>query len=110
METLNSTKANYTIFAPTDAAFEKIPKHGKKPSKEVLKSILLYHVSDHFYPAGHVLHSYTIPTLFEPESLGHKQRLTVRVTLKGPSINFYSQIVAANKVSQSFLRYRGRCD
>jgi uncharacterized surface protein with fasciclin (FAS1) repeats len=61
---LNGTKANYTVFAPTDEAFEKIPHHGKKPSKEVLKSILLYHVSDDFYPAGRVLHSYTIPTLY----------------------------------------------
>ncbi|UPX16058.1 uncharacterized protein EKO05_0006483 [Ascochyta rabiei] len=96
VETLNSTKANYTIFAPTDEAFEKIPDHGKHPSKEVLKDILLYHVSPDFYPAGRVLHSYTIPTLFEPEKLGHKQRLTVRVTLKGPTINFYSKLVAVN--------------
>lgn len=96
VETLNSTKANYTIFAPTDEAFEKIPDHGRHPSKEVLKDILLYHVSPDFYPAGRVLHSYTIPTLFEPEKLGHKQRLTVRVTLKGPTINFYSKLVAVN--------------
>lgn len=96
VETLNSTKANYTIFAPTDAAFEKIPDHGKKPSKEFIKKVLLYHVVDDFYPAGRVLHSYTIPTLYEPEGLGHKQRLTVRVTLKGPAINFYSRLVAAN--------------
>jgi uncharacterized surface protein with fasciclin (FAS1) repeats len=97
VEILNGTKANYTVFAPTNEAFEKIPDHGKKPSKEVLKSILLYHVSDDFYPAGRVLHSYTIPTLYEPEHLlGHKQRLTVRVTLKGPAINFYSRLVAVN--------------
>jgi uncharacterized surface protein with fasciclin (FAS1) repeats len=96
VETLNSTKANYTIFAPTDEAFEKIPDHGRHPSKEVLKDILLYHVSPDFYPAGRVLHSYTIPTLFEPSKLGHAQRLTVRVTLKGPTINFYSKLVAVN--------------
>ncbi|KAH8730510.1 FAS1 domain-containing protein [Phaeosphaeriaceae sp. PMI808] len=94
---LNGTEANYTVFAPTDKAFENIPDHGKKPSKEALKSILLYHVSDDFYPAGRVLHSYTIPTLYEPEKLlGHKQRLTVRITLRGPTINFYSKLVATN--------------
>ncbi|KAJ4297852.1 hypothetical protein N0V90_005751 [Kalmusia sp. IMI 367209] len=59
-------------------------------------NVLLYHVSEEFYPAGRVLHSYTIPTLLEPENLGHKQRLTVRVTLKGPTINFYSKVVAVN--------------
>lgn len=96
VEVLNGTKANYTIFAPTDAAFEKIPHHGHKPSKEDIKKVLLYHVSDDFYPAGRVLHSYTIPTLYEPEHLGGKQRLTVRVTLKGPAINFYSKLVAVN--------------
>lgn len=96
VETLNGTKANFTVFAPIDSAFEKIPKHGKKPSKEFIKSVLLYHVSDDFYPAGRVLHSYTIPTLYEPDLLGHKQRLTVRVTLKGPTINFYSKLVAVN--------------
>lgn len=95
VQLLNGTKANYTIFAPTDEAFEKIPSHGKKPSKEFLKDILLYHVVDDFYPAGRVLQSYTIPTLYTPEHLlGHQQRLTVRVTLKGPAINFYSRLVA----------------
>lgn len=97
VETLNSTKANYTIFAPTDEAFEKIPEHGRHPSKEVLKDILLYHVVGDLYPAGRVLHSYTIPTLYTPkEHLGHEQRLTVRVTLKGPAINFYSRLIAVN--------------
>ncbi|KAF2462985.1 FAS1 domain-containing protein [Lindgomyces ingoldianus] len=96
VEALNGTKANYTVFAPIDSAFEKIPEHGKKPSKEFLKNLLLYHVSDSFYPAGRVLHSYTIPTLYIPEDLGHAQRLTVRVSLRGPTINFYSKVVAVN--------------
>jgi len=96
VEKLNSTKSNYTVFAPIDSAFEKIPHHGHKPSKEDIEKVLLYHVSDDFYPAGRVLHSYTIPTLYEPDLLGHKQRLTVRVTLKGPTINFYSKLVAVN--------------
>jgi uncharacterized surface protein with fasciclin (FAS1) repeats len=97
VQLLNGTKANYTVFAPTDEAFEKIPEHGHKPSKEVLKDILLYHVTDDLYPAGRVLHTYTIPTLYTPsKNLGHQQRLTVRVTLKGPAINFYSRLVAVN--------------
>jgi len=62
-----------------------------------LKDILMYHVSDDFYPAARVLQTYTIPTLYEPsKNLGHNQRLTVRVTLKGPAINFYSRLVAVN--------------
>jgi uncharacterized surface protein with fasciclin (FAS1) repeats len=97
VQLLNGTKTNFTVFAPTDEAFEKIPDHGHKPSKEILKDILMYHVTDDFYPAGRVLKTYTIPTLFTPsKNLGHQQRLTVRVTLKGPAINFYSRLVAVN--------------
>ncbi|KNG50253.1 fasciclin domain family protein [Stemphylium lycopersici] len=97
VQLLNGTAANYTVFAPTDEAFEKIPEHHHKPSKEVLKDILLYHVVDDFYPAGRVLKSYTIPTLYTPsKNLGHAQRLTPRVTIKGPAINFYSRLIALN--------------
>ncbi|KAF2810019.1 FAS1 domain-containing protein [Mytilinidion resinicola] len=96
VQVLNGTKANYTIFAPTDKAFEKIPHHGKEPSKEFIKDLLLYHVSPEFYPAGRVLHSYTIPTLYEPSTLGHPQRLVVSTGLGGIKINFYSKIVAVN--------------
>lgn len=96
VQLLNDTKTNHTIFAPTDAAFEKIPDHHKKPSKEFIQDVLLYHVAEGYYPAGRVLHSYTIPSLYEPSDLGHKQRLTVRVTLRGPAINFYSRLVATD--------------
>ena len=44
IDALNSTKANFTVFAPTDKAFDKIPMHGKKPSKEMIKAFLSYHV------------------------------------------------------------------
>jgi hypothetical protein len=104
VDLLNGTKANYTIFAPTDAAFEKIPEHRHKPSKEFIKNVLLYHVSDHFYPKGRLLHSYTVPTLYKPDNLGHNQRLTVRFTLHGPAINFYSKLVATNIVIASLDR------
>jgi uncharacterized surface protein with fasciclin (FAS1) repeats len=97
VELLNGTSANYTIFAPTDRAFEKIPEHHPKPSKEFLKDLLLYHVTDDFYPAGRVLKSYTIPTLYTTsKNLGHAQRLAPKVTLRGPTINFYSRIISVD--------------
>jgi len=99
VETLNGTKANYTVFAPTDKAFEKIPHHGKKPPKELLEKILKYHVSPDFYPAGRVLVSHTIPTALEEEGLaGDSQRLRFSVGLTGLAVNFYSRIVAINIV------------
>jgi uncharacterized surface protein with fasciclin (FAS1) repeats len=102
VEVLNGTAANYTVFAPTDKAFEKIPHHGGKdgkgPSDELIKKVLAYHVSPDFYPAGRVLLSHTIPTALGEDALGGAQRLRVGLGLKGLAINFYSRVVAANIV------------
>ena len=97
VKTLNGTAANYTVFAPIDKAFEKIPHHGDhKPSKELIEKILSYHVSPEFYPAGRVFLSHTIPTALE-ESFG-PQRLRVGLGLRGLAVNFYSKVIAVNIV------------
>lgn len=97
VEILNGTAANYTVFAPTDAAFEKIPKHHKQPSKELIKKVLAYHVSPDFYPAGRVLVTHTIPTALGEDALGGEpQRLRVGLGLRGLAVNFYSRVVAVN--------------
>jgi uncharacterized surface protein with fasciclin (FAS1) repeats len=101
VDLLNGTKANYTVFAPTDRAFEKIPKHAPKPPKEFLKKLLTYHVSPDFYPAGRLLVTRTVPTALEAEFLSTKdhkvqQRLSTQIGFKGPTVNFYSRIVAAD--------------
>ncbi|KAL9126012.1 MAG: hypothetical protein Q9217_004863 [Psora testacea] len=97
VQLLNGTAANYTVFAPIDSAFEKIPEHAPKPSKEQLKKLLLYHTSQEFYPAGRVLVTHTIPTLLVGEEIGGKpQRLSTNINLKGLTVNFYSRIIAIN--------------
>ena len=94
---LNSTAANYTLFAPTDHAFEKIPEHGKKPSAEDIKKTLLYHISPELFPACRVLLSHTIPTLLKEKSLGDfPQRIRRGFGLKGLELNFYSRVVAVD--------------
>lgn len=103
VKALNGTEANFTIFAPTDRAFERIPEHHHKPSKEVLKKILSYHVSPHFYPAGRILATRTIPTLLRSAGLGVEplpQRLSTNIGFKGLTVNFYSRIVAVDIVCQ----------
>ena len=100
VQLLNGTAANYTVFAPTDKAFEKIPEHAPKPSKEQLKKVLTYHVSSDFYPAGRVLVTHTIPTLLKGEHLGGEpQRLSTNIGLRGLTVNFYSRVVAVDIVS-----------
>ncbi|MCJ1250773.1 hypothetical protein MMC30_008001 [Trapelia coarctata] len=98
VELLNGTTANFTVFAPTDKAFEKIPDHAPKPPKEFLKKVLTYHVSADFYPAGRILAVSTIPTLYIEDKLGkgEAQRLATNIGLRGLTINFYSRVVAVN--------------
>ncbi|KAJ0268161.1 hypothetical protein COL940_013664 [Colletotrichum noveboracense] len=96
VEVLKSTKANHTVFAPTDRAFAKLPK-GLKLSKEAIKSILLYHVGVGVYDAKRVLRTHTLPTLLNEPWLGDKpQRLRTSVGLGGVRVNFYSKVVAVN--------------
>ncbi|KAK8166385.1 FAS1 domain-containing protein [Phyllosticta citrichinensis] len=98
VQLLNGTTANFTVFAPTDKAFDKIPK-GHEPSKEFIKKLLTYHVSGEFYPAGRVLKTYTIPTLYNEPELGEEpqpQRLSLNVGFKGLTVNFYSRIIAVD--------------
>jgi len=97
VETLNGTAANYTVFAPTNKAFEKIPKGHKKLPKELIKKVLAYHVSPDFYPAGRVLVTHTIPTALGEDALGGEpQRLRLGLGLKGLAVNFYARVVAVD--------------
>ena len=97
---LQGTLANYTVFAPIDSAFEKIPKDAPKPSKEALKKILLYHISPEFYPAGKVLVTHTVPTALTVDTVGiGPQRLSTNIGLRGLTVNFYSRIIAIDIVS-----------
>jgi uncharacterized surface protein with fasciclin (FAS1) repeats len=97
---LNSTTAHRTVFAPTDAAFEKLPDHHKKPSKDLIKKVLSYHFSEGFYPVLRILASHTIPSAWKEEALGDKpQRLRVGLTLRGLTVNFYSHVIAPNIAS-----------
>ncbi|KAI4244315.1 MAG: hypothetical protein L6R40_003041 [Gallowayella cf. fulva] len=92
---LNGTIANYTVFAPIDSAFEKIPDKAPKPSKEFLKNILLYHVSPEFYPAGKVLVTHTVPTALTVDTVGiGPQRVSTNIGLRGLTVNFYARIIA----------------
>lgn len=99
VELLNGTAANYTVFAPIDKAFEKIPEGAPKPSKEFLKKLLTYHVSGDFYPAGRVLVSHTIPTLYNEDLIGGEaQRLSTNIGFRGLTVNFFSRVIAINIV------------
>jgi len=99
VEKLNGTESNFTIFAPIDAAFEKIGKipKDKRPSDEMIAKVLMYHVSPDSYSAARVLASHTIPSVLKLDSLGDEaQRLRLGLSLRGLTVNFYSRVVAVN--------------
>jgi uncharacterized surface protein with fasciclin (FAS1) repeats len=82
VETLDG-KGRFTVFAPTDAAFAKVPKEtldalGNDP--EQLKAVLLYHVAGKRLPARKVVKRSSIRTL-------NGASVKVRVTKKGVRIN-----------------------
>ncbi|EPS44171.1 hypothetical protein H072_1805 [Dactylellina haptotyla CBS 200.50] len=95
---LNGTVANYTLFVPTDKAFEKFKKAPKdwKPSKEFIKKVLTYHLTSEPYPIFKLLLSHTIPSVLDAPNLGGPQRLRVGLGPGGLRVNFYSRVVAGN--------------
>jgi uncharacterized surface protein with fasciclin (FAS1) repeats len=80
-----------TLFAPTDRALEKFEKH-KLPA-DYLKKILLYHTLPRVVPAGGVLRSKTLETLYKEDTIGENQRLAVDINLRGITLNYYARII-----------------
>ncbi|GKU06999.1 fasciclin protein [Fusarium langsethiae] len=95
---LNSTDKNYTLFVPTDEAFEHIPDHHKhKPSDEFVEDVLNYHLGIGEYPASRILFTHTVPTTLKEKLLGDQpQRLRTSVGLSGVRVNLYSKVIAVN--------------
>ena len=68
-------KGPYTVFAPTDKAFSKVPKatlDALAKDKAKLRAVLLYHVAKGSLPAAKVVKRHSIKTL-------NGQRVQVRV-------------------------------
>jgi uncharacterized surface protein with fasciclin (FAS1) repeats len=81
-ETLDG-KGRFTVFAPTDAAFAKVPKStldGLAADPEQLTAVLLYHVANGKLTARKVVKRSSIKTL-------NGARAKVRVTKKGVRVN-----------------------
>ena len=82
VETLDG-KGRFTVFAPTDAAFAKVPKStldALAADPEQLKAVLLYHVAPGTLTARKVVKRKSIRTL-------NGARVKVRANSKGVRIN-----------------------
>ena len=77
-----SGKGPFTVFAPTDKAFKKVPAEtleslGEDP--EALKRVLLYHAVAGRYPAARVVKADSLETLAGPRVRVRTRGSTVRV-------------------------------
>ena len=102
-ETL-SGKGPYTVFAPTDKAFSKVPAEtlealGNDP--DALRRVLLYHVADGRYPAARVVRKRSIKTLAGPRL---KVKATKRAVRVGGARVITPDIKASNGVIHAINR------
>jgi uncharacterized surface protein with fasciclin (FAS1) repeats len=75
-----SGNANYTVFAPTNAAFAKVPKktlNALAADRKLLRKVLLYHVVPGRLPASKVLMS---------DSAKTAEGAKVRFSVKGKAV------------------------
>ncbi|MBG84145.1 MAG: beta-Ig-H3/fasciclin, partial [Phycisphaerae bacterium] len=99
-ETLNS-KGDYTVFAPTDEAFKKLPDGTvatllKSENKETLKGILLYHVVPGHFHASDVV---KMPSLVTANG----QRLDVAMSEKGATIDGANIVITDIETSNGII-------
>jgi len=98
VETLNG-KGRFTVFAPTDAAFAKVPKStlaALGADTEQLKSVLLYHVASGKLTARKVVKRSSVRTL-------NGERVKIRVTKKGVKVNNARVVTADVKASNGVI-------
>jgi uncharacterized surface protein with fasciclin (FAS1) repeats len=97
-ETL-SGKGPYTVFAPTDKAFSKVPAatlEALGKDRDALRRVLLYHVADGRYPAARVVRKRSIKTLAGP-------RLKVKATKRAVRVGGARVIVPDIKASNGVI-------
>ncbi|KAJ5126909.1 hypothetical protein N7448_007688 [Penicillium atrosanguineum] len=93
---LNSTTANYTLFAPTNSALERLLD--EEPLTELLKQIEHYHVIPGLFNTNKRRRHQTLRTALNESSLGKNmpQRVVVRKRQNALLLNGMSRIVAGD--------------
>lgn len=96
-ETLQDTEANYTVFAPTNAAFEAISSTLSTLTDEQVTNTLLYHVLASAVEAGDLEASQTVATLNNDEEILIEVTDGV-VTINGSATVQIADVVGTNGV------------
>ena len=94
----------YTVFAPTDAAFKKVPKKTLKAlgkDKAKLKAVLLYHVASGRLAAKRVVKRSSIKTL-------NGKRVKIRVRGRNVFVNRSKVVTADVRASNGIIHVINR--
>lgn len=98
---LKDPKANLTIFAPEDEAFDKLPhKDPKEVPKDLLRRVLKYHIASGTHDSQDLVHHNTLVTKLPENDLGKgmHQRLRIGFGSHGPAVNYYSKLTMVDVV------------
>ena len=99
-----SGKGPFTVFAPTDAAFAKVPAstlEGLLKDRAALRNVLLYHVAAGRYPAKRVVKQESIETVSGQRVKVSTRKGTVRV---GGATVVQADVRASNGVIHAINR------
>jgi hypothetical protein len=101
VDILNSTESNYTIFALTNHALERLPRGRDGLSRQATSSLLRYHIVDGKVSIDQVLGYQTLSTKLRESALGSKmqQRIVVREHRDRVVLNRRSLVVGVDMVS-----------
>eukprot|EP01023_Acetabularia_acetabulum_P019520 TRINITY_DN1995_c0_g1_i6.p1 TRINITY_DN1995_c0_g1~~TRINITY_DN1995_c0_g1_i6.p1 ORF type:complete len:1103 (-),score=236.57 TRINITY_DN1995_c0_g1_i6:767-4075(-) len=81
---LSNPNAKYTIFAPTDSAFEKALLTPEQLDSQTLRTILRFHIVNGEYPETLLENGLSIPTLNVPQRVAIKTTQDKNITIVGP--------------------------
>lgn len=98
---LKDPKANLTIFAPEDEAFDRLPnKDPKDVPKDLLRRVLMYHVADGTHDSQDLVYHNTLVTKLHEDDLGKgtHQRVRIGFGSRGPAVNYYSKLTMVDVV------------
>lgn len=98
---LKDPKANLTIFAPEDEAFDRLPnKDPKDVPKDLLRRVLMYHIADGTHDSQDLIYHNTLITKLHEDDLGKGMHQRVRIGFgsHGPAVNYYSKLTMVDVV------------
>ncbi len=99
---LSDTASEYTVWASTNEALSVLlGTDVENAFGNTWGAVLRHHVSPHLLPIRRLLDMSCIPTLLEPSTLNGEQRLRLRPTPAGMTVNFNTHIIKGDIIASN---------